>query len=94
MRIRGKIAVIAVCFGVFLLLYFLGGNTADDPLLKEVEEEQRDNTSPAPPVLRRDVAAKFTKKPPAGADVRAGKLLGRRKAGKATSRGASVAVKG
>lgn len=95
MRIRGKIAVIAVCFGVFLLLYFLGGNAADDPPLKEVGEVRGDTVSPPPPVLRRDVAAKFTKKPPAGGgDVRAGKQLGRRKAGKATSRGASVAAKG
>ncbi|KAF3855810.1 hypothetical protein F7725_016533, partial [Dissostichus mawsoni] len=32
MRIHCKVVVIAVCFGVFLLLYFLGGNAADDPL--------------------------------------------------------------
>uniref|UniRef100_A0A3P8TWD0 UDP-D-xylose:beta-D-glucoside alpha-1,3-D-xylosyltransferase n=1 Tax=Amphiprion percula TaxID=161767 RepID=A0A3P8TWD0_AMPPE len=39
MRIHCKVVVIAVCFGVFLLLYFWGGNAADDPLLKEVGEE-------------------------------------------------------
>ncbi|XP_076123868.1 glucoside xylosyltransferase 2 [Alosa pseudoharengus] len=39
MRIHCKIVAIAVCFGVFLLLYFLGGNAADEPLLKEVEKD-------------------------------------------------------
>uniref|UniRef100_A0A3Q3J2I1 UDP-D-xylose:beta-D-glucoside alpha-1,3-D-xylosyltransferase n=1 Tax=Monopterus albus TaxID=43700 RepID=A0A3Q3J2I1_MONAL len=55
MRIHCKVVVIAVCFGVFLLLYFLGGNAADDPLLKEVleeeEEEEDRNSSPSPPEL-------------------------------------------
>ncbi|XP_073707838.1 glucoside xylosyltransferase 2 [Garra rufa] len=36
MRIHCKIVAIAVCFGVFLLLYFFGGNAADEPPLKEV----------------------------------------------------------
>lgn len=40
MRIHCKVVVIAVCFGVFLLLYFLGGNAADDPLLREVAEQE------------------------------------------------------
>ncbi|XP_062852789.1 glucoside xylosyltransferase 2 [Trichomycterus rosablanca] len=31
MRIHCKIVSIAVCLGVFLLLYFFGGNSADDP---------------------------------------------------------------
>ncbi|XP_062319681.1 glucoside xylosyltransferase 2 isoform X2 [Osmerus eperlanus] len=39
MRVNCKIVVIAVCFGVFLLLYFFGGNAADEPPLKEVEED-------------------------------------------------------
>lgn len=96
MRIHGKVVVIAVCFGVFLLLYFLGGNGADDPLLKEVveEEEEDGNSSPSPSGLGRDVASKFAKKPPAGVGVRTEELLKRRKEGKATNRGASVRAKG
>ncbi|KAM9759477.1 glucoside xylosyltransferase 2 [Menidia menidia] len=40
MRIHRRVAVIAACLGVFLLLYFLGGNAADDdPLLGEVGED-------------------------------------------------------
>ncbi|XP_070758502.1 glucoside xylosyltransferase 2 [Enoplosus armatus] len=96
MRIHGKVAVIAVCFGVFLLLYFLGGNAADDPLLKEVveeEEEEDGNSSPSPPELGRDVAAKFAKKSPAGVGVRAEEPLKRRKEGRAINRGASVNAK-
>ncbi|KAL2091486.1 hypothetical protein ACEWY4_013749 [Coilia grayii] len=40
MRIHCKIVAIAVCFGVFLLLYFLGGNAADEPPLREVEKDR------------------------------------------------------
>lgn len=40
MRIHCKIVAIAVCFGVFLLLYFFGGNAADEPPLKEVAKEK------------------------------------------------------
>ncbi|XP_035518165.1 glucoside xylosyltransferase 2 [Morone saxatilis] len=96
MRIHGKVVVIAVCFGVFLLLYFLGGNAADDPLLKEVvdeEEEQESNSSPSHPELGRDVAAKFAKKPPAGVGVRAEEPPKRRKEGRASNRGAGVNAK-
>lgn len=96
MRIHGKVVVIAVCFGVFLLLYFLGGNAADDPLLKEVveeEEEEDGNSSPSPPVLGRDVAAKFAKKPPVGVVARAEEVLKRRKEGPAINRGASENAK-
>ncbi|XP_029948552.1 glucoside xylosyltransferase 2 [Salarias fasciatus] len=42
MRIHCKVVVIAVCLGVFLLLYFLGGNAADDPLLREVGAERQE----------------------------------------------------
>lgn len=96
MRIHGKVVVIAVCFGVFLLLYFLGGNAADDPLLKEVveEEEEDSNYSPSPSELGRDVASKFAKKPSAGVGVRTEELLKRRKEGRAINRGASVHAKG
>lgn len=41
MRIHCKIVTIAICFGVFLLLYFFGGNTADEPPLKEVAKEKQ-----------------------------------------------------
>ncbi|XP_055069059.2 glucoside xylosyltransferase 2 [Misgurnus anguillicaudatus] len=40
MRIHCRIVTIAICFGVFLLLYFFGGNTADEPPLKEVAKEK------------------------------------------------------
>ncbi|KAG1954675.1 glucoside xylosyltransferase [Pimephales promelas] len=40
MRIYSKIVAIVVCFGVFLLLYFFGGNAADEPPLKEVAKEK------------------------------------------------------
>lgn len=96
MRIHGKVVVIAVCFGVFLLLYFLGGNAADDPLLKEVVEEEEvedSNSSPSPSELGRDVAAKFKKKPPTEVGVRAEEPLKKRKEGKAIKKGASVNAK-
>lgn len=96
MRIHCKVVVIAVCLGVFLLLYFLGGNAADDPLLKEVveeEEEEDSNSSPSSSELGRDVAAKFARKPPAGLGVRAEELLKGRKERKAINRGASVNAK-
>lgn len=97
MRIHCKVVVIAVCFGVFLLLYFLGGNAADDPLLKEViqeEEEEDSNSSPSSSELRRNVAAKFARKPPAGVAVRPEEPpLKRRKEGKPINRGASVNAK-
>lgn len=90
MRIHGKVAVIAVCFGLFLLLYFWGGNGAEDPLPKQVvgeEEKKVGNSPPSPSVIGRDVAAKFSKKPSTGAGLRTQELLKRRKEGKATGRG-------
>ncbi|KAM8866976.1 glucoside xylosyltransferase 2 [Synchiropus picturatus] len=67
MRIHRKVVVIAVCFGVFLLLYFLGGNAADDPPLREVaqEDEEEDARNSLPEV----VGAKFARKPVAGFGV-------------------------
>lgn len=95
MRIHCKVVVIAVCFGVFLLLYFLGGNAADDPLLKEVgeEEEEDGKSSPSPPERGRDVAAKFARKSSAGVGVRAEEPPRGRKERKAISRGAGVNAK-
>ncbi len=96
MRIHGKVVVIAVCFGVFLLLYFLGGNAADDPLLREVveEEEVEDrNSSPSPSVLGRDVTAKFAKKPSKRVGVRAEEPPKKRKERKAINKGAGVNAK-
>lgn len=92
MRIHCKVVVIAVCFGVFLLLYFLGGNAVDDPLLKEVAEEDS-NTSPSPLGLGRDVAPKFARKSSARAAVRAEEPLKGRKERKTLNRGASVNAK-
>lgn len=96
MRIHCKVVVIAVCFGVFLLLYFLGGNAADDPLLKEVGEEPEEedrNSSPSPTHLGRDVFAKFARKSPAGVGVRPEEPVGGRKHGRADTGGASVNAK-
>lgn len=94
MRIHCKVVVIAVCFGVFLLLYFLGGNAADDPPLKEVvkKKEAGNSSSPSAPVIRRDVPAKLKRKPPARVAVGAGKRKDG-KEGKAASRGADVNAK-
>uniref|UniRef100_A0A8B9R759 Glucoside xylosyltransferase 2 n=1 Tax=Astyanax mexicanus TaxID=7994 RepID=A0A8B9R759_ASTMX len=56
MRIRCRVAVLAASLGLFLLLYFLGGNGADEPPLREVPEDrdefpassaQREKISPA-----------------------------------------------
>ncbi|XP_072308000.1 glucoside xylosyltransferase 2 isoform X2 [Eucyclogobius newberryi] len=65
MRIHCRVLVLALCLGVFLVLHFLGGNTADEPLLKQVlivKQEEKRNSSPSPSELRRDVAAKFAAK--------------------------------
>ncbi|XP_072541017.1 glucoside xylosyltransferase 2 [Salminus brasiliensis] len=48
MRVHCRVVVVAVCFGVFLLLYFLGGNGGDEPPLREVEEE-KDEQFPSSP---------------------------------------------
>uniref|UniRef100_UPI003AAD50A3 glucoside xylosyltransferase 2 isoform X1 n=1 Tax=Centroberyx gerrardi TaxID=166262 RepID=UPI003AAD50A3 len=97
MRIHCKVVAIAVCFGVFLLLYFLGGNAADDPLLKEVaeeeEEEDHNNSVPSPSQPGRDVASKFARKSPDRLRVRAQEPPKGRKEGKAINRGASVNAK-
>lgn len=90
--------MIAVCFGVFLLLYFLGGNAADDPLLKEVgeepeEQEEDSSSSQSPSQLEHNVVAKFPRKSPAGVGVRPEEPLKGRKQGRPISRGASVNVK-
>ncbi|XP_063330841.1 glucoside xylosyltransferase 2 [Pelmatolapia mariae] len=98
MRIHCKVVVIAVCFGVFLLLYFLGGNAADDPLLKEVgeepeEQEEDSSSSQSPSQLEHNVVAKFPRKSPAGVGVRPEEPLKGRKQGRPISRGASVNAK-
>lgn len=46
MRIHCKVVAIAICFGVFLLLYFFGGNAADEPPLREVAKEKHFPSSP------------------------------------------------
>ncbi|KAM9409918.1 glucoside xylosyltransferase 2 [Pholidichthys leucotaenia] len=63
MRIHCRVAVIAVCFGVFLLLYFWGGSGgADDPLLKEVGKDP-EKEQEATPQLPAGIGAKFAGKP-------------------------------
>ncbi|XP_034441237.1 glucoside xylosyltransferase 2 [Hippoglossus hippoglossus] len=95
MRIHCKVVVIAVCFGVFLLLYFLGGNAAVDPLLKEVVQEKEEDrrTSPSPARPGRDVSAKFAGKASARVAVRSEDPPGGRKEAKALVGGGSVHVK-
>lgn len=61
MRIHCKIVAIAVCFGVFLLLYFLGGNAADEPPLREVEKDNYFQSSYGPENV---VSVKLPKKSP------------------------------
>ncbi|CAF96917.1 unnamed protein product [Tetraodon nigroviridis] len=89
MRIHGKVAAIAVCFGLFLLLYFWGGSGAEDPLPRQVVGEAKEvvgNSSPSPSVSGRNVAAKFSKKPSGGVVLGTGELPKRRKQEKASSR--------
>lgn len=102
MRIHGKVASLAVCFGVFLLLYLWGSHPADGPLLKEVAEDEKaaDGNSaatpppPPPQGQRRDDAAKLARKQAAaGVGMRTEELLRRRKEGKTTNRGVGVRAK-
>ncbi|XP_029630572.1 glucoside xylosyltransferase 2 isoform X2 [Salmo trutta] len=90
MRIHCKIVVIAVCFGVFLLLYFFGGNAADDPPLKEVEE---DNYFRKFSGLRNNVASKLTKKTPDELHIPHKQPLTYRKVSKVASRGGNAIAK-
>lgn len=60
MRIYCRVLVLAACLGVFLLLYFLGSSTGDEPLQKQVAVAQRrENSSTSPSALGRDAAVKF-----------------------------------
>ncbi|XP_029539668.1 glucoside xylosyltransferase 2-like isoform X2 [Oncorhynchus nerka] len=89
MRIHCKIVVIAVCFGVFLLLYFFGGNAADDPPLKEVE----DNYFPKFSGLRNNIASKLTKKTLDELHIPHKQPLTYRKVSKVSSRGGNAIAK-
>ncbi|XP_063071343.1 glucoside xylosyltransferase 2 [Engraulis encrasicolus] len=62
MRIHLKVVAIAVCFGVFLLVYFLGGNPADEPPLREVEEKDNSYFLPSSSGHGNIVAAKQAEK--------------------------------
>uniref|UniRef100_A0A1A8F639 UDP-D-xylose:beta-D-glucoside alpha-1,3-D-xylosyltransferase n=2 Tax=Nothobranchius korthausae TaxID=1143690 RepID=A0A1A8F639_9TELE len=81
MRIHRRVVVIVAGFGVFLLLYFLGGNGADDPLLKEVgegrefEEDRESSWSQSSYLLGSDADAKLARKS-TGVGVRAGQTDG------------------
>ncbi|XP_056129946.1 glucoside xylosyltransferase 2 isoform X3 [Lampris incognitus] len=90
MRIHCKIVAIALCVGVFLLLYFFGGNAADDPLLREVEEN---NSEPSHAKLRHNVASKFVKKTHDEPRIGAEEALKELKEGKIINRGAKVNAK-
>uniref|UniRef100_A0A4W5NRF3 UDP-D-xylose:beta-D-glucoside alpha-1,3-D-xylosyltransferase n=1 Tax=Hucho hucho TaxID=62062 RepID=A0A4W5NRF3_9TELE len=90
MRIHCKVVVIAVCFGVFLLLYFFGGNAADDPPLKEVAEDDYFSTSSG---LGNIVASKLTKKPLDELHIPQKQPLTDRKEAKVVSRGGNAIAK-
>lgn len=60
MKIHCKFVVIVICFGVLLLLYFLVGNAADEPPLKEVAN---DNSFQPSSGLGKIVSVKLGKKP-------------------------------
>lgn len=71
-------------------MYFLGANSADEPLLREVvaagkKKQQEENSSPTPSELGSNVAAKF-------AAAKKAPLQGRREE-KGLGRGASVHTK-
>ncbi|XP_074532996.1 glucoside xylosyltransferase 2 [Halichoeres trimaculatus] len=68
MRIHSKIVAIAICFGVFLLLYFLRAKAVQDPLSVQVVdgEEEVSSSFSSPSQFTRNVAAKFATKIPAG----------------------------
>ncbi|XP_034551836.1 glucoside xylosyltransferase 2 [Notolabrus celidotus] len=67
MRIHGRVVLIAVCLGVFLLLYFLRTNAAEDLLSRgAVVEGGHEDSVPSPSELRRNVGAKFAQKAPSG----------------------------
>nr|XP_046167835.1 glucoside xylosyltransferase 2-like isoform X1 [Oncorhynchus gorbuscha] len=89
MRIHCKIVVIAVCLGVFLLLYFFGGNAADDPPLKEVE----DNYFPKFSGLRNNIASKLTKKTLDELHIPHKQPLTYREVSKVSSRGGNAIAK-
>ncbi|CAB1353470.1 unnamed protein product [Coregonus sp. 'balchen'] len=90
MRIHCKIVVIAVCFGVFLLLYFFWGNAADGPPFKEVEE---DTYFPKSSGLRNNVASKLTKKTLDELHIPHKQPLTYRKESKVASRGGNAIAK-
>ncbi|XP_041672648.1 glucoside xylosyltransferase 2 [Cheilinus undulatus] len=95
MRIHGKIVVITVCFGIFLLFYFWGSNAADDLQLKTAVNEgghKDSNSVPTPLELKLD-AAKFAKKPPIGVVVRLDEPPGGRAEPNSIGRGANVKEK-
>ncbi|XP_037535071.1 glucoside xylosyltransferase 2-like [Nematolebias whitei] len=85
MRIHCKVVAVAAGFGVFLLLYFLGGNGADEPLLprevggaRGLEEDSESSWSPSSHL---ETEAKLARKAPAevGRERRRGSVSARSK---------------
>lgn len=100
MRIYGKVASIAACFGVFILIYLWVSHPADGPLLKEFAEDGKAEDAnfgrqqQQQQQQRRDDAAKLVRKQAAaGVGVRTEELLKRRKDGKTTKRGVGLRAK-
>ncbi|KAJ8361255.1 hypothetical protein SKAU_G00177800 [Synaphobranchus kaupii] len=89
MKIHCKIVVIVVCFGVLLLLYFLVGNAADEPPLKEVAN---DNYFPPSSGLGKIVSVKLGKKPRVSR-ISQNQPRPNRREGKVTNRGGFVNAK-
>lgn len=79
MRIHCKVVALAVCLGVFLLLYFFGGNAADErPPLRQVEEDHKLPTFPSAPGLGKLVSVKVVKPPEPPRQIRPNRKEGSR----------------
>ncbi|KAF5904293.1 glucoside xylosyltransferase 2-like, partial [Clarias magur] len=61
MRIHCKIVALALCFGVFLLVYFFGGNSADEP--PPHREHRKLPSVPSASGLGRIISVKVVKPP-------------------------------
>ncbi|XP_035380662.1 glucoside xylosyltransferase 2 [Electrophorus electricus] len=87
MRLHCKIVVIAICFGVFLLLYFFGGNATDEPPIKEVEKDKHFPPSSGIGKIASENVAKQSRKEPQK------QVRPNRKEPKITNRGGNVSAK-
>ncbi|XP_076870198.1 glucoside xylosyltransferase 2 [Brachyhypopomus gauderio] len=87
MRIHCKIVVVAICLGVFLLLYFFGGNAADEPPLGEVEKDKHFPSSSGLGKIVSENVAKLSRREPQK------QVRPNRKEPKISDRGGNVSAK-